>query len=78
MPISERPLLGMATASGEIQLYKLMETQVTNHTDDALGMAHSRTVLDIIKNNLCLQNQVLFQVIIIKEKPSQWDYVGNV
>ncbi|XDV21016.1 hypothetical protein PO909_026206 [Leuciscus waleckii] len=27
VPISERPLLGMATASGEIQLYKLMEPQ---------------------------------------------------
>ncbi|KTF91737.1 hypothetical protein cypCar_00003206 [Cyprinus carpio] len=27
VPISERPLLGMATASGEIQLYKLMESQ---------------------------------------------------
>lgn len=27
VPISERPLLGMATASGEIQLYKLIEAQ---------------------------------------------------
>lgn len=70
MPVSERPVLGMATASGEIQLYKLMEPQVTNHTHAAWCNAHAWTVPDIIKVHLYLHHQLLFQVIIIKEDPA--------